>query len=114
MCALNDDGEAKFTAYNFLRFLEQLNIIFLQDMAAMVVLHPGRTDDHPLCQMIPCLKMEAFRVSLFFFVKFVTTKLTKLTYLIVSHCSLIYRRLLIQCGKNWVMKQIYWMLHWRM
>lgn len=48
------------TAMNFLRFMVELNIVFLQDTAAMLILHPERSL-HPLFQL-PELRSPQFQV----------------------------------------------------
>jgi Centromere DNA-binding protein complex CBF3 subunit, domain 2 len=50
------------TAIAFLRFLIELNKIFLQDAAAMIALHEDR-QSHALFQKMPCFLSEEFRVS---------------------------------------------------
>jgi hypothetical protein len=54
-------GATKWTAFNFLSFMVQLNKIFIQDAAAMLILHPER-GDHPMFQMA-VFRSEAFAVS---------------------------------------------------
>lgn len=57
------------TAYVFLKFLTDINVIFLQDMAAMEVEHPQRmqsdTDGfkHVLCRHVDALNSDEFKVS---------------------------------------------------
>ena len=51
----------KPTAMNFLQFICEMNIVFLQDAAAMAVLHPERKSN-PLYGL-PCLQSKAFQVS---------------------------------------------------
>jgi hypothetical protein len=43
----------KMTTISFLRFLMELNKIFLQDAAAMMILHKDR-QEHALFQKMPC------------------------------------------------------------
>ncbi len=54
----NELGAGKFTAMNFLAFMMTLNRAFIQDAAAMLVLHPEKID-HPL-----------FRLEVFWSVEF--------------------------------------------
>ena len=54
-------AESKQTALQFLSFMRELNQVFLQDAAAMMIEHPERSD-HPVFQL-PCFKMEQFAVS---------------------------------------------------
>ena len=60
----SDDGgnmSPKWTALQFLDFMVRLNHVFLQDAAAIMVLHPDRAV-HPIFRL-PCFHMEAFEVS---------------------------------------------------
>jgi hypothetical protein len=61
--AANQNGGEKWTAFNFLTFLVEINKVFIQDAAAILILHPDR-GDHPLFQL-PVFRSEAFAVSLF-------------------------------------------------
>jgi hypothetical protein len=47
VASANELGAGKFTAMNFLAFMMTLNRVFIQDAAAMLVLHPEKID-HPL------------------------------------------------------------------
>ncbi|MGL5915851.1 MAG: hypothetical protein ACRCZG_06285, partial [Culicoidibacterales bacterium] len=49
------------TAIHTLRFFVELNKIFLQDAAAMMVLHPERSE-HALFQQMPCFHTNEFMV----------------------------------------------------
>jgi hypothetical protein len=60
--AANRNGAAKWTAFNFLSFMVELNKVFIQDAAAILILHPER-GDHPLFQL-GVFRSEAFAVSL--------------------------------------------------
>jgi len=53
---------ARFTSLAFLNFMTELNKVFYQDAAAMIVKHPDRRA-HPLYQL-PCLDTPRFRVSM--------------------------------------------------
>jgi hypothetical protein len=53
---LNRTG--KMMAANFLNFMVELNTVFLQDLATMMIQHPGRAS-HPV------FHMELFRTNLF-------------------------------------------------
>jgi hypothetical protein len=50
----NELGAGKFTAMNFLSFMMMLNRVFIQDAAAMLVLHPEKIDH-------PSFRLEVFR-----------------------------------------------------
>jgi hypothetical protein len=54
VASANELGAGKFTAMNFLAFMMTLNRVFIQDAAAMLVLHPEKID-HPL------FRLEVFR-----------------------------------------------------
>ncbi len=56
------NGATKWTAFNFLSFMIELNKVFIQDSAAILILHPER-GDHPLFQMA-VFRSEAFAVSM--------------------------------------------------
>jgi hypothetical protein len=56
------DPGKKMTAISMLRFFIQLNKIFLQDAAAMIVLHPER-EEHALFKKMPCFLSSEFKVS---------------------------------------------------
>jgi hypothetical protein len=56
------NGATKWTAFNFLSFMVEINKIFIQDAAALLILHPER-GDHPLFQMA-VFRSEEFAVSL--------------------------------------------------
>jgi len=62
--SVNRDGAGKFTAMNFLSFLMDLNRVFIQDAAAMMVLFPERID-HPLFRL-EVFRSEEFNVSFLF------------------------------------------------
>jgi hypothetical protein len=50
------------TALHVLRFLCELNKVLVQDAAAMLVLSPDRAS-HPMFEMLPVFKTEAFEVT---------------------------------------------------
>jgi Centromere DNA-binding protein complex CBF3 subunit, domain 2 len=50
------------TAISLLRFFVDINRIFLQDAAAMMVLHPER-EDHALFKEMPCFLCDEFQVK---------------------------------------------------
>jgi hypothetical protein len=54
----NMDGAGKTTAANFLNFMTELNKVFLQDSAVIMIQHPARAQ-HPV------FHMELFRTELF-------------------------------------------------
>jgi Centromere DNA-binding protein complex CBF3 subunit, domain 2 len=56
------DPGKKMTAICMLRFFVELNRIFLQDAAAMMVLHPER-EDHALFKEMKCFLSNEFKVS---------------------------------------------------
>jgi hypothetical protein len=56
------NGATKWTAFNFLSFMIELNKVFIQDSAAILILHPER-GDHPLFRMA-VFRSEAFAVSM--------------------------------------------------
>lgn len=58
---VNRHGAGKFTAMNFLSFMVTLNKVFIQDAAAMMILHPERID-HPLFRL-EVFRSEEFNVS---------------------------------------------------
>lgn len=60
-CRPDRQDSPKWTALHFLDFMKELNTIFLQDAAAMLVLHPER-ENHPLF-CLDCFKMGHFKVS---------------------------------------------------
>lgn len=59
------DSKKPLTAYRFLKFMRFINKVFLQDAAAMMILHPERAN-HPIFHL-ECFKMAAFHVSKFVF-----------------------------------------------
>lgn len=67
----NTQGAGKYTAQNFLEFMKEINIVFLQDMAVIANEHPARlqgatsatSGQHVLLQYIPCLRSDEFKVS---------------------------------------------------
>jgi len=64
----NMEGGKFFTAALFLDFLRKLNIVFLQDMAVLMLEHPERLMDengkkHLLLQKVDVLNSETFGVS---------------------------------------------------
>jgi hypothetical protein len=56
--AVSEQGLPKFTAYNVLKFLVELNWVFLQDAAAMMINHPER-----VCN--PLFRLEVFQLDQF-------------------------------------------------
>ena len=55
-------GAQLYTAQNFLEFLVELNIIFLQDTAALFVEYPGRIQQHKGLEQVAVLKSDQFMV----------------------------------------------------
>jgi hypothetical protein len=55
---ISEQGLPKFTAYNVLKFLVELNSIFLQDAATIMIQHPKR-----ICN--PLFRLEVFQTSQF-------------------------------------------------
>jgi hypothetical protein len=87
---VNELGAGKFTAMNFLSFMMTLNRVFIQDAAAMLVLHPEKID-HPLFQLEVFWSVE-FSVSfLFLFLLFCSYSTRGLT------CCSILRDLKLRC-----------------
>jgi hypothetical protein len=70
----NELGAGKFTAMNFLSFMMTLNRVFIQDAAAMLVLHPEKIG-HPL-----------FRLEVFRSVEFSVSFLFLLLLLLLLYC----------------------------
>ena len=60
--AANMAGAQLYTAQNFLEFLVELNIIFLQDTAALFVEYPGRIQQHKGLEQVAVLKSDQFMV----------------------------------------------------
>jgi hypothetical protein len=58
----NANGGQLYTAQNFLEFLRELNIIFIQDVAALLVEHPSRLSNHKGFEQIHFLKSNEFMV----------------------------------------------------
>jgi hypothetical protein len=56
--AISSSGLPKFTAYNVLQFMVELNKVFLQDAATMMIKHPER-----VCN--PLFRLEVFQTSEF-------------------------------------------------
>jgi hypothetical protein len=54
------DLKKPLTAFRFLKFMNFINTVFLQDAAAMMILHPGRAS-HPLFNL-ECFKRPEFEV----------------------------------------------------
>ena len=72
VASANELGAGKFTAMNFLAFMMTLNRVFIQDAAAMLVLHPEKID-HPL-----------FRLEVFWSVEFSVSFLLLLLLLLLA------------------------------
>lgn len=60
----NSNGGQLHTAQNFLEFLVELNIVFLQDMAAIIIEHPSRLSNHKGFEQLHVLKSDDFLVRL--------------------------------------------------
>jgi hypothetical protein len=58
----NANGEQLYTAQNFLEFLTELNIVFIQDIAAMMIEYPSRLSNHKGFEQMPVLKSNDFMV----------------------------------------------------
>jgi hypothetical protein len=67
----------KWTAFNFLSFMVELNTIFIQDGAAMLILHPERIE-HPVFQLAVFRSAE-FHVSFFVLFSFCHTNYESVT-----------------------------------
>lgn len=61
--AANFAGGQHYTAQNFLEFLVELNIVFLQDMAALCIEHPERLHNHKALEQLTVLRSADFAVS---------------------------------------------------
>ena len=63
---LNTEGSRPtYTAYNFLLTMKELAQVFVQDAAAMAVLHPNRVEGHPLFDHLHMFHSGLFIVSNF-------------------------------------------------
>ena len=60
--AANTVGSQLYTAQNFLEFMVELNIVFLQDMAALMIEHPSRVCDHKGLEQLHVLQSVEFLV----------------------------------------------------
>ncbi len=58
----NSAGGQHYTAQNFLEFLVELNIVFLQDMAALIIEHPTRLQCHKALEQLHVLQSVEFLV----------------------------------------------------
>lgn len=58
----NAIGGKHYTAQNFLEFLVELNIVFLQDIAVMCIEHPDRVRSHQALEQLPVLHSLQFTV----------------------------------------------------
>mgnify|MGYP002784412878 CR=1 FL=1 len=59
---MNSNGGQLYTAQNFLEFLTELNIVFLQDMATMMIEHPSRLTNHKGFEQLHILRSNDFMV----------------------------------------------------
>ena len=59
----NANGGSLYTAQNFLEFLTELNIVFLQDMAALLIEHPSRLNNHKGFEQLHVLQSQEFMVQ---------------------------------------------------
>jgi hypothetical protein len=59
--AVSEQGLPKFTVYNVLKFMVQLNQVFLQDTATMMVKHPERVCN--LLFRLEVFQSDGFQVS---------------------------------------------------
>jgi hypothetical protein len=55
------NGATKWMEFNFLSFMVEINKVFIQDVAALLILHPEH-GDHPMFQMV-VFRSEEFAVS---------------------------------------------------
>jgi hypothetical protein len=55
---ISDSSLPKFTAYNILKFMVQLNLTFLHDATTMMLKHPERI-------VIPLFRLEVFQTDKF-------------------------------------------------
>jgi hypothetical protein len=62
--AANAMGGQLYTAQNFLEFLIELNIVFLQDIATITIEHPSRLNNHKGLEQLHVLKSNDFTVRL--------------------------------------------------
>jgi hypothetical protein len=76
--AVSEQGLPKFTAYNVLKFLVELNRVFLQDAAAIMVNHPERVS-HPL------FRLEVFQTD-----EFLVSRDDSTIFLLHLSCLLTY------------------------
>ena len=60
--AANGEGGQLYTAQNFLEFLVQLNIVFVQDMATIMIQHPTRLHNHKGLEQLNVLNCAEFLV----------------------------------------------------
>jgi hypothetical protein len=65
---IKNDNEECWTAYEFLKLMKLLGVVFLQDAAAIWVLHPARKE-HPMFSM-PVFRDPEWLVSIFIFLFF--------------------------------------------
>lgn len=84
--AANSAGGQLFTAQNFLEFLVTLNIVFVQDMATLIIEHATRVHHHKGLDQLNVLRSDEFLVR---YPKYSPPLLTLLTLLVYMTSALI-------------------------
>ena len=86
--AANARGGQHYTAQNFLEFMVELNIVFLQDLATLLIEYPERIHNHKGLEQLAVLNSEEFVVCQIHFLQFLQYFSHSLLFLyIVIHNS---------------------------
>jgi hypothetical protein len=86
--AISERGLPKFTAYNVLKFLVDLNKVFLQDAATIMIKHPERA-------VCPLFRLDVFQTPKFE-VSLCLLQFWGRIYTVFTNCHLYFRCLKLE------------------